>query len=283
MVIDAHIRPALFEPICKDKKRFEKRCDRMNYHLMSPSSIELLKKQYALADIQKVFLIPSDCSFELEEADISNSEIEQLVKYDSDFFIGFAAVNPMKENAEEELRRAFEEQGLRGLYINTARLHIYPYDKKLIPLYDICQQYNRPIIFQSGLSLENNAFAKYCRPVDFEEVLYRYPDVNMCLTHVGWPWVQETASLLLKYKNCYTETALMNFDGPYQIYKKVFTEDMGKLWVEHNIADKILFGSGSPRIRPVRSKRGLDSLGFSEETLEKIYWKNAEDFLRQGE
>lgn len=85
MVIDAHIRPALFEPICKDKKRFEKRCDRMNYHLMSPSSIELLKKQYALADIQKVFLIPSDCSFELEEADISNSEIEQLVKYDSDF------------------------------------------------------------------------------------------------------------------------------------------------------------------------------------------------------
>ena len=188
-----------------------------------------------------------------------------------------------KENAEKELRRAFEEQGLRGLYINTARLHIYPYDKKLIPLYDICQQYNRPIIFQSGLSLENNAFAKYCRPVDFEEVLYRYPDANMCLTHVGWPWVQETASLLLKYKNCYTDTALMNFDGPYQIYKKVFTEDMGKLWVEHNIADKILFGSGSPRIRPVRSKRGLDSLGFSEETLEKIYWKNAEDFLRQGE
>lgn len=58
---------------------------------------------------------------------------------------------------------------------------------------------------------------------------------------------------------------------------------MGKLWVEHNIADKILFGPGSPRIRPVRSKRGLDSLGFSEETLEKIYWKNAEDFLRQGE
>lgn len=42
---------------------------------------------------------------------------------------------------------------------------------------------------------------------------------------------------------------------------------------------KIMFGSGSPRIRPVRSKRGLDSLGFSEETLEKIYAENAERFL----
>ena len=57
MVIDTHIRPALFSPICENKERFEKRCDQMNYHLMKPSSIELLKKQYALAGIEKVFQI----------------------------------------------------------------------------------------------------------------------------------------------------------------------------------------------------------------------------------
>lgn len=55
MVIDTHIRPALFSPICENKERFEKRCDQMNYHLMKPSSIELLKKQYALAGIEKYF------------------------------------------------------------------------------------------------------------------------------------------------------------------------------------------------------------------------------------
>ena len=102
--------------------------------------------------------------------------------------------------------------------------------------------------------MENIALAKYCRPIEFEEVLSKYPEVNICLSHVGWPWVQETAALLLKFENCYTNTALMNFDGPLQIYKKVFTEDMGALWVALNIADKIMFGSGSPRIRPVRSK-----------------------------
>ena len=64
MVIDTHIRPALFAPICENKERFEKRCDQMNYHLMNPSGIDLLKKQYALAGIEKVFLLPSDCSFE---------------------------------------------------------------------------------------------------------------------------------------------------------------------------------------------------------------------------
>ena len=272
-------RTALFSPICENKERFEKRCDQMNYHLMKPSSIELLKKQYALAGIEKVFLLPSDCSFETGEPDISNDEIEKIVQCDPTFFVGFASADPRKESAAEELEKAFKFQNLAGLYINTARLHMYPCDERLFVLYDICKKYKRPIIFQAGLSMENNSLAKYCRPIEFEEVLSKYPEVNICLSHVGWPWVQETAALLLKYENCYTNTALMNFDGPYQIYKKVFTEDMGALWVEHNIADKIMFGSGSPRIRPVRSKRGLDSLGFSEETLEKIYAENAERFL----
>ena len=164
-------------------------------------------------------------------------------------------------------------------FISIRQDYICIPDERLFVLYDICKKYKRPIIFQAELSMENNSLAKYCRPIEFEEVLSKYPEVNICLSHVGWPWVQETAALLLKYENCYTNTALMNFDGPYQIYKKVFTEDMGALWVEHNIADKIMFGSGSPRIRPVRSKRGLDSLGFSEETLEKIYAENAERFL----
>ena len=40
-----------------------------------------------------------------------------------------------------------------------------------------------------------------------------------------------------------------------------------------------MFGSDSPRIRPVRSKRGLDSVEMLPETREKIYWKNAMRFF----
>ena len=32
MVIDTHIHPALFAPICEDQERFRRRCDAMNYH-----------------------------------------------------------------------------------------------------------------------------------------------------------------------------------------------------------------------------------------------------------
>ena len=279
MVIDTHVRPALYEPICRDGERFQKRCDAMNYHLMKPAGLALLKKQYALAGIEGVFLLPSDCSFEEGQSEISNDEIASLVAMDPDYFYGFATVDPRNTNAVQELVEAFTELRLRGLYLNTARLHLYPDAKEMWKIYDVCREYGKPILFHTGFCLEKDAFAKYARPMDLEAVIAAYPEVNFCLAHLGWPWVQETAALLLKYPNAYANTALMNFDGPYQIYRKVLLEDMGSLWVEHNLSDKLMFGSDSPRIRPVRSKRGLDSLGFTQETTEKIEYRNALRFL----
>lgn len=80
--------PRAFGPICRDRDRFRKRCDEMNYHLMGPSDMDLLKKQYALADIQKIFMLPDDNSSKTGEPAISNDEIAQLAACDSDFLSG---------------------------------------------------------------------------------------------------------------------------------------------------------------------------------------------------
>ena len=121
----------------------------MNYHLMKPSSIELLKKQYALAGIEKVFLLPSDCSFETGEPDISNDEIEKIVQCDPTFFLSGLRLQIRERNRRQKnWKRRFKFQNLAGLYINTARLHMYPCDERLFVLYDICKKYKRPIIFQ---------------------------------------------------------------------------------------------------------------------------------------
>lgn len=279
MVIDTHIHPALYKEICLDKERFDKRCDEMNFHLMNPSDLDILKKQYALADIKHVVLLPQDCSGENGTAIITNEEIKQIVDKDPNFFIGFASVDPRKSNAVELLTDAFERLKLSGLKINTAKLKMYPTDEKLRQLYRVCHKYKKPIIFHAGMSLETNTVTKYSHPMEFEEVAIEFPEVKICLAHFGWPWVNETAALLIKYDNVYTNTAMMYMDSPKDLFEKVFKQDLGKYWLDHNFADKVMFGSDSPRIRPVRSKRGLDALEMEEATRKKVYYENAVRFL----
>lgn len=282
MVIDSHVRPALFAPICQDEEALKRRLDEMNYHLMSPSDLELLKRQWALAGIERVFLLPEDCSAEAGQVAISNEDIALLVSLDPDIFVGFASVDPRNADAPQQLRHAFEELNLAGLVLNTAKLKVHPYDERVVALCEVCKRVRRPVVLNGGLSLERGALMRYARPTDMEDLFVAFPDVNFCISHFGFPWVQETAAMLIKYPNLYANTALVSFDDPVRLYHKVFKEDMGKYWVEHNLADKIMFGSDSPRIRPAKSKKGLDALGLRSDVLEKICYKNATRFLGEG-
>ena len=116
MLIDTHIHPALFKPICTDKQQMKFRCDEMNYHKMGASDMSLLKKQYELAGITKVFLLPEDCSYEKGKAAISNEDIAQLCALDPDFYVGFATVDPRNEDARE---KTIVRTSIIGILVNV--------------------------------------------------------------------------------------------------------------------------------------------------------------------
>ena len=280
MVIDMHVHPALYGEICGDKERVRLRCDEMGYHLMSPSPLEVLDKQNAYAGIDKMVLLPLDHSTRCDgQVVITNEEIRTLVDLRPEMLIGFASVDPHRSDALEVLDRAFGELGLMGLKLNPAKQRFYPDDRMMWPIYEKCLEYGRPILFHAGLSWEPQTLCKYSHPLRFEEVALEFPALRICLAHFGWPWVQETAMLMIKYPNVYTDTAMMYMDSAEQFMEKVFRQDMGEYWLDHNFPDQVMFGSNAPRFRPVRIKRGLDSLKMREDTRRKVMGENALRFL----
>lgn len=283
MVIDMHVHPALFADICKEKARLNLRCDEMGYHLMSPLPLEVLDKQNAFAGIDKMALLPLDHSTRCAgRVLITNEEVAQLVALRPDVFIGFASVDPFRSDALEVLEKAFGEQKLAGLKLNPAKQRFYPDDPRLAPIYDLCARYNRPIVFHAGLSWEPDTLTKYAHPLRFEEVAQRWPQLRICLAHFAWPWARETAMLMIKYPNVYTDTAMMYMDSAEQFFDHLFKEEMGQYWLEHNFPNQVMFGSNAPRFRPVRIKRGLDSVAMSEDVRRQVYGENALRFLGLG-
>jgi predicted TIM-barrel fold metal-dependent hydrolase len=103
--------------------------------------------------------------------------------------------------------------------------------------------------------------------------------LRICLAHFGFPWVVETAMLLLKYPNVYTDTSAIHMDSPELFMDQIFNRMWGPLWFEHNFPDKVMFGSNNPRFRSQRIMRGLDSIQMRDSTREKLMGGNALKFL----
>ena len=81
MVIDVHVHPAFYGPICEDPQRVDTRKKVMGYDLMSPFPLELVEKQMAFAGVDKLVLLGEDCAAE-GGAVLSNEEVSRLVSLD---------------------------------------------------------------------------------------------------------------------------------------------------------------------------------------------------------
>jgi predicted TIM-barrel fold metal-dependent hydrolase len=279
MVIDVHVHPGFYDLICEDSQRVNERKKAMGWDLMSPIPLELVIRQMDYAGIDKYVLLAQDLTTVTGDAVISNEEIDRIVHLHPDRFVGFASVDPHRNDAIEVLEKAFRDMGMQGLKLHPSKQQFYPADPKVYPIYEKCIEYNKPVIFHAGMSWEPNTLLKYANPVNFEEVAIEFPDLRLCLAHFGFPWVLETASLILKYENVYADTSMLYMDSPDDFFDQIFTKIMGISWVDNNLNNKVLFGSNSPRFRPRRIKQGLDSLSLRPKTKAKILGENAMKFL----
>lgn len=280
MFIDIHVHPAFYDPINADSEMEELRHETLDIHKNGTALLEHIFNQMNCAGLDYLCLLPEDYRTQQDgKVLVSNEEVRKLVDMTPDKFIGFASVDPFADKAEEILEHAFTDLKLSGLKLHPGRSHFYPYDERLNKLYDICEKYEKPIIFHSGMSWEPDTLTKYCRPEMFEELAASRPGLKICLAHFGWPWCRETAMLMLKYPNVYTDTGALYFDNAQEFYTQMLTKDVPMTWIDRSLRHQVMFGSNNPRFEQIRMTQAIEKLGFRESTLELIRGKNAIDFL----
>ncbi len=279
MIIDVHTHPGFIKEISEDSERVAFRRKYFGLYKQHIWPVELFIRQLDAAGIDKAVLLPEDLTVRYGDTIVSNEEISQLVSLRPDRFIGFASVDPLRKDAIEVLEYAFAVLKLSGLKLNPAAQRFYPNDKSLQPIYRKCIQYKKPIIFHSGMSWEPNAPSKYSQPLLFEDIVLANPKLKFCLAHFGWPWVQETAMLVLKYPNIYADTALLYFDSPKEFLKHIFGSQLGQHWIDRSLAERVMFGSNYPRIEQARMRTAVESLELRPATRAKVLGGNAIKFL----
>lgn len=279
MVIDMHVHPIFYKDICADEKELIFREDTFGVWKQGPMNFEEAFAEMDYGKIDKEVLLPLDVTTTEGGCIVTNEQISRLVELQPERLIGFASVDPNREDAIEVLKDAFEKLNLKGLKLNPSKQKFYPMDKKVQPIYELCEKMNKPIIFHAGMSWEPDTPAKYSHPLEFEEIFIKYPKLRCCLAHFAWPWVREMCMLMLKYPNVYTDTSVLYLDSPEESIYRLFCTDMGEHWSERAFAKQIMFASNTPRFRVFKIRRSIEKLPIKDSVKENILGKNAERFL----
>ncbi|MDD3173763.1 MAG: amidohydrolase family protein [Herbinix sp.] len=282
MVIDTHVHPGFLEELEISDEQLKYAQNMMGLHKTHRIRLEHWEKACRCAEIDKLFLLPLDLTTTTGGYLGTNEQVAEAVAINPQRFIGFASVDPAREDALEVLKKAFVELKLCGLKLHPSKQKFYPDDTKMDKIYELCIEYNKPIIFHSGVSMEPDTLTKYAHPLRFEEVAARFPKLRFCLAHFGWPWVREVCMLMLKYRNVYTDTAFLYFDNPKEFYAQSFGVDIGPYWIERSLRHQVMFGSDEPRLEQIRMIKAIREMNLRESTKEMILGGNALDFLKGG-
>ncbi len=185
--------------------------------------------------------------------------------------LSFGGVHPASSRYKEELRE-LKELGFKGIKLHPDYQGAYFHDIEYQRIVDEAGNLGLIISVHAGVDV---GFPEpvHCPPKQALEVIKAVKPEKLVLAHLGG-WKQwEQVYELLAGQEVYFDTAVAFGACPDNLFKKI---------VQKHGNDKILFATDSPWTGQKESIEYLKSMGFDQETEEKIFYKNACELLNGG-
>lgn len=114
------------------------------------------------------------------------------------------------KNIPEQLEicdKLFREKKIFGIKLYPGYQYFYPSDEKIYSTAELCQKHNKPLIFHSGdvWDPDNKAVLEYSRSIYIDKLAVNFPKCKIIIAHFGFPYFLETANVVSKNENVYTD------------------------------------------------------------------------------
>lgn len=206
---------------------------------------------------------------------VSNRDVADIVEAYRGRFIGVGSIDPSeRRRAIRQIDEAIE-LGLKGINLEPGAYAspLYPDDRRLYPIYAYCEDRDIPVTVMAGGSAGPDL--SYTDPVHIDRVAGDFPDLRICVTHGGWPWVHQILHVAYRRPNLYVspDQYLCNMPGmdDYVCAANGF------------LSERFLYGSSYPFIGVERYAAWFRSLPIRPELMEQLMYRNAARFLGLSE
>ncbi len=259
MIIDAH---AHVYPEKISDAAVQSIADFYDIPVVNNGTLKNLLQKGDEAGIDK-FLIHSVATVPAQVPNINNFLASCLREY-PDRLIGFMAMHPQYEDIPGEIERAMK-LGMKGIKLHPDFQKFAIDDPIAYPIYEAAEG-RLPILFHTG----DHRYS-YSEPYRLANILKKFPKLKVIGAHLGgWSQWDDAAETLAGLKNLWVDSSSTSYAMSAEKFRSLI-ETFG--------ADRVLFASDYPMWFPGEELKHLQSLGLSNEDMEKILHKNLEDLL----
>ncbi len=192
---------------------------------------------------------PDDGQLIYQTPDVNN-DTAAFVQAHPDKFIGFLTVHPHQADVMEEIERATQDLGLRGIKLGPNYQNFDPLGPEAFAVYKRAEELGLPILFHQGTSPVRFADLDFAHPRHMDRVAMAFPNLKIIMAHIGHPWQIDCIVVIRKHPNVFADISA-NFYRPWSYYNAF------RLATEWAVLDKLLFGSDYPIASP---KETMDAL-----------------------
>lgn len=209
---------------------------------------DVLAAEMKDAGIDYTMIMPLDLGLELGECPVSIEEknhlIAGIVQRHAGIIGAFCGVDPRRKDGVALFEKAVRQWGARGLKLDPAAGY-YPNDRMVYPYYEKAVELGVPVLSHTGAAIPPFR-NKYCDPIYLDDVTLDFPDLNIVAAHMGFGWWQQTAFLISKKTNLWTDISGWQTvaSRDYGLFCRFFRDFLSIAG-----SDNVLFATDGPAFR----------------------------------
>jgi len=190
-------------------------------------------------------------------------------------FLGMAHINPCEgQKALDDIDKYVVNGAADTIIMEPGQFFIEDPmpadDPRMYPIYEKCQKAGIITTLTFGglfcAKLENY------NPIYIDRIAVDFPDLQIVITHGGWPYVTEICHVGYQRKN-------VHICPDYYMFKINPGYDQYVIAANNILKDQILFGSCFPSKPLAFAMDNIKNIGLTDEALENVLYKNSARLL----